>query len=128
MDNESTRVSNVRFLGVKTELMWHQPFHRFGKSGSRWYTMVLVGLDELIDAKAVYIPERFCLIACSPEYLARPNKVGPPLDSNFTVIQNSFDMNELEEIAKKKYSSIHASSFTELWSKMGQEFHVDEIL
>src|SRR5581483_12187972 len=93
------------------------PPSEFGKANTRWYATV--ALDLFDEHRQMKVAEWFYLIACSPQYLQDPLKRGPrDIGEKYLVVQDSFNLEEVEDIAEQKMATIKPKNWDEFYAQM----------
>lgn len=110
---------NIKLSRVFVEHSWKPFLQPFGQPGTRWYALVALALEDLsLDKTPAPVAEWFYLVACSEEYIKRPSSKGPLLDEKFLIVQQSFNLLEIEKAAQERIASIKAESWDEFYEKM----------
>jgi hypothetical protein len=91
----------------------------FGQKDTRWCASIAL---RLIHNDTDAIAEWFYLFACSPEYIDHPVRKGLVPSRKFTIIQNEFNIEAIEQIARDKLKSIKPNNWDEFYAQMSKEF------
>lgn len=79
-------------------------------------------IDDTANPSRI-IPEWFCLVVCSREYQLLPKKNHKPiLDSKYTVVMETFDLQETEKIIRDRFEKISTNNWDDFYKEMEKVF------